>query len=75
MMFSGLFESPEERKQRYEETIANRKIALRWARDAASRGDPLAGSLSELERHASESMPGWEFAIDDEDDSDLDVFP
>lgn len=65
------WESQIERQLNYAETVANRKVALAMAREAASRGDPLAGSLSELERFATEHFPGWEFCMDDEDDSDL----
>ena len=51
-----------------------RAAALKFAREAAARGDTLAGALSELERMA-EKLPGWEFCMDDTDDSDVDIYP
>lgn len=55
-----------------EETICNRKIAVRMAREAAGRGDSLAGMLSELERSAAPFFLGLD---EDPDDSDMDVWP
>lgn len=49
-----------------------RAIARRWAREAASRGVPLASMLSELERLAEPFYLGTD---EDPDTSDLDVWP
>lgn len=56
----------------YEETLANRRVAIQMAREAALRGDPLAGSLAALELMAEPFFLGID---EDEDDSDLDVYP
>lgn len=55
-----------------EDTMKNREAAVRMARDAAARGDSLAGMLSELERSAAPFFLGID---EDPDDSDMDVFP
>lgn len=49
-----------------------RRNAVQMARDAAARGDPLAGMLSELERAASPFFLGID---EDPDDSDMHVYP
>jgi len=53
------------------ETVAARRDAIAMARDAASRGDSLAGMLSELERLAEPFYLGID---EDPDDSDLGCF-
>ncbi len=55
-----------------DETTANRKVARKMASDAASRGDPLAGALADLENLAQPFYLGLDA---DDDSSDLDVFP
>jgi hypothetical protein len=55
-----------------DETMRNRKAAMEMAREAAFRGDPLAGSLFALEHLAEPFFLGVD---EDPDDSDLDVFP
>lgn len=54
------------------ETIENRKIAVRAMRDAAARGNGLAGAALEIEAIAEPYFLGFD---EDEDGTDLDVFP
>lgn len=61
-----------------EEAIANRKIALEMARNAASRGDGVCGGLFALESAAHAAGLGFlaTTAQDyDDDDEDIDVRP
>ena len=55
-----------------DETIANRKLARKLAGDAASKGDPIAGALAELENIASPFYLGVD---SNENSEDLDVYP
>lgn len=55
-----------------DEIIENRKIARRMASDAASKGDPIAGALAELENIAAPFYLGIDA---DENPDDLAVFP
>lgn len=54
------------------DVMLSRKIARKMAGNAASRGDPLAGVLAELENSAAVFFLGID---EDPDGSDLDVFP
>jgi len=56
----------------HDDVIANRRIAVQWANDAASRGHPLAGALASLELASSPFYLGID---EDSDDSDLQVWP
>lgn len=55
-----------------DDTMRNRRIARKQAGDAASRGDPVAGMLSEMENVAAPFFLGVD---EDPDSSDLDVYP
>ena len=55
-----------------DETILNRKIARKLAGDAASKGDPIAGALAELENAA---LPFYLGVDADENSEDMDVYP
>lgn len=55
-----------------DETMLNRRLAMRNAQNAASRGHDLAGMLGEMERLASPFFLGMD---EDADSSDLDVYP
>jgi|WetSurMetagenome_2_1015567.scaffolds.fasta_scaffold1711634_2 hypothetical protein len=58
-----------------EHTLANRRAAMELARQAAMRGDPIAGALFELESAAATTHGGQflattaqDFRDEDEDD-------
>lgn len=55
-----------------EDTIKNRRIARRMMNEAASKGDAIAGMSEAMEYLASPFFLGVD---EDEDDSDLAVFP
>ncbi len=53
-------------------TMENRRIAGQSASDAAARGEPTAGQLADLENLATPFFLGVD---EDEDSSDMDVYP
>ncbi len=55
-----------------DDTMDNREIAKRMSSDAVSRGDAIAGGLADLENAASPFFLGVD---EDEDSSDMDVYP
>lgn len=64
-----MLEKMDDENEMLDVTQQNRKLAKKLARDAASRGDPLAGALADLENLAAP------FFLDDGDSADLDVHP
>lgn len=71
--FAELYGGPEKHKiLSDDDVIEQRKIALKMVRDAAAKGNAIAGMLSELERYAA---PFYLDVDGDPDGSDMDVFP
>lgn len=64
--------TPENVPNNCEDIVKARKVAMDMACDAAFRGDSLAGSLMALEHYAEPYFLGLD---EDEDDSDMDVWP
>ncbi len=55
-----------------DDIMENRRIAVNRTRNAASKGDPIAGSLVNLEMSANMFFLGID---EDEDDSDMCMYP